>query len=430
MEPVSVVSVLGTLAGIYNMGAGFFKQKTGTNIGRVKMPENHALLSTKGNIVRLIKNLIVEPNIIVSRNAYDSKVLDNVNGLVLDIFTSFYIQAFYILTKLHNKSSLDAIELLSTKRFKGSDAVMNAIRTGPSTFSNLKTATTTVASGVSTVLNTLSVLNDIDLNKADIFLNKEDIETLNLEKSLNDNMSVISKDTLIGTLIRDFELTINGVVENPIKDSNGNAQVDGNGNPITEATNLTTKVPIVVKGSVHIALIEAILTALDNKGYKTSLSYRWMEYKSGGISLSDFIFCTDLIKEYKRTKLSKYSDVLNKIESNSVSANIQGYIKNVKGFEASYNMVVLTQDDVYVINKLIKAKGGLESYNGMQEFMTAMGAHSVTILNDDTERAKIYISELNGNMDIGYNRLFKRKDNDNNVMDMFKAIVSNTIPRF
>ena len=79
------------------------------NKGNAKDTDKYlnANFRASGSITKLIKTLIIEPTIIVSEEAYQSKAIDSAANAALDIFTSFYTQAFDILTKIHGKSAVD-----------------------------------------------------------------------------------------------------------------------------------------------------------------------------------------------------------------------------------------------------------------------------------------------------------------------------------
>ena len=71
-----------------------------------------------GSITKLLKTLIVEPTIIVSEEAKTSRAFDQAVNTSLNIFSSFYLQAFQILTQLNGKSGVEAIDILSTNNYK------------------------------------------------------------------------------------------------------------------------------------------------------------------------------------------------------------------------------------------------------------------------------------------------------------------------
>ena len=60
-----------------------------------------------------------------------------------------------------------------------------------------------------------------------------------------------------------------------------------------------------------------------------------------------------------------------------------------------------------------------------------MNAHNLSILDEDNERCKIYISDLQNSIDVGYNKLMKSGNKDNNAMlEMMKYLFSNKTPTF
>ena len=508
-----------------------------------------------GRLTKILATLIVEPTIIVTESARQSKVYDKVATIDLDIFTSFYVQVFYVLTQLYNKADIEAIDLLSTNRYTGKAMIETARR---------KLIKNGLELSQEDEISVPTTLNQLDFSSALFYLNNEDIRQLNLEarnnggnnnyarekleldrdrlelerdkleyqkamdaikvgdsrasaktredldrerlehernkfrqdqikfeydrkkyendayyraqvdakrleqqniknqldatkieldknkaiqdakyrvernaldiekmekedrlrKELKDEeeenakiarreayLENIDKDSLKQLLIRNVELSL---AKQNLNDPNGGWK--------------TFKMPITIVGTNRIVSFDELRLAVSNYDYKKSFKYRWNEWRSGGISLMNLIFAGDLIQEYKKNKLSKSSRLFTDIEDAKNAAIIRKTVTGNIGAESSYNIVIMTQYEADALSKLYKKD--LNTYSGYQEFLRVMNAHNLTILDEDNERVKICITDIRNHMDIGYSRLMKREDKENNLMDFFKNLVTGSVPKF
>lgn len=508
-----------------------------------------------GRLTKILATLIVEPNIIVTESARQSKVYDKVATIDLDIFTSFYVQVFYVLTQLYNKADIEAIDLLSTNRYTGKAMIETARR---------KLIKNGLELSQEDEISVPTTLNQLDFSSALFYLNNEDIAKLNLEARNNGGANNYAREKL--ELDRDrlelerdkleyqkaidalkvgdsrasakaredldrarFEHEQNKLRQDLIKfeydrkkyenDAYYRAQVDAkrieqqNIKNQLDATKIeldknkaiadakyraertaldiekieredrlrkeledkeeenakiarreaylenidkdslkqllirnvelslskqnlddpkggwkTFKMPITIVGTNRIVSFDELRLAVSNYDYKKSFKYRWNEWRSGGISLMNLIFAGDLIQEYKKNKLSKSSRLFTDIEDAKNAAIIRKTVTGNIGAESSYNMVIMTQYEADALSKLYKKD--LNTYSGYQEFLKVMNAHNLTILDEDNERVKICITDIRNHMDIGYSRLMKRDDKENNLMDFFKNLVTGSVPKF
>lgn len=77
---------------------------------RKKLPA----FQTDGSITKFLSGFIVEPVIIMSKDARNTEVADKLAVLNTDIFASFYLQAFHALTSMHGLDANIAVTLLGT----------------------------------------------------------------------------------------------------------------------------------------------------------------------------------------------------------------------------------------------------------------------------------------------------------------------------
>jgi hypothetical protein len=429
-----------------------------------------------GTLTGITKNLMVEPTIIVSNNVRNSKIFDQLVALNMDLFTCFYAQAFQILTDVLGQAAISAIDVLSTNKYTGA-AMERYVRNR-------------VYKLVLESMDKPFCLGDLDFSNPIFMLNHEEREGLEQEyKSIFNLEGNNGKPSLPGTVTPTPNNQTQNVPAGTNRQNNNSKNKDGNekkwpsevtrsdahgydknaitdrismydgqmrnmyeslnqvlvrtvnvkalrpdnvtGKPGTDGQGMLTKefiIPITIIGTVKVVPIDEIIIAVSNYDFKKSFTYRLREWQSGGISLSDLIFATDLIKEYKANKLSKNSKLMSDIEDKRNTANIRKAVTGIQGAEVSYNMIMVTDYELEMLEKAYNKK--LDNFNSRQAFLKVMNAHNLSVVNDDAERINIYIADINGSMDIGFGKLQKRNDKDINMLEFFRAMAANTAPRF
>lgn len=429
-----------------------------------------------GTLTGITKNLMVEPTIIVSNNVRNSKIFDQLVALNMDLFTCFYAQAFQILTDVLGQAAISAIDVLSTNKYTGA-AMERYVRNR-------------VYKLVLESMDKPFCLGDLDFSNPIFMLNHEEREGLEQEyKSIFNLEGNNGKPSLPGTVTPTPNNQTQNVPAGANRQNNNGKNKDGNekkwpsevtrsdahgydknaitdrismydgqmknmyeslnqvlvrtvnvkalrpdnvtGKPGTDGQGMLTKefiIPITIIGTVKVVPIDEIIIAVSNYDFKKSFTYRLREWQSGGISLSDLIFATDLIKEYKANKLSKNSKLMTDIEDKRNTANIRKAVTGIQGAEVSYNMIMVTDYELEMLEKAYNKK--LDNFNSRQAFLKVMNAHNLSVVNDDAERINIYIADINGGMDIGFGKLQKRNDKDINMLEFFRAMAANTAPRF
>lgn len=429
-----------------------------------------------GTLTGITKNLMVEPTIIVSNNVRNSKIFDQLVALNMDLFTCFYAQAFQILTDVLGQAAISAIDVLSTNKYTGA-AMERYVRNR-------------VYKLVLESMDKPFCLGDLDFSNPIFMLNHEEREGLEQEyKSIFNLEGNNGKPSIPGTVTPTPNNQTQNVPAGANRQNNNSKNKDGNekkwpsevtrsdahgydknaitdrismydgqmknmyeslnqvlvrtvnvkalrpdnvtGKPGTDGQGMLTKefiIPITIIGTVKVVPIDEIIIAVSNYDFKKSFTYRLREWQSGGISLSDLIFATDLIKEYKANKLSKNSKLMTDIEDKRNTANIRKAVTGIQGAEVSYNMIMVTDYELEMLEKAYNKK--LDNFNSRQAFLKVMNAHNLSVVNDDAERINIYIADINGGMDIGFGKLQKRNDKDINMLEFFRAMAANTAPRF
>ena len=452
---------------------------TKENIKRVK----------SGTLTSITKNLMVEPTIIVSNNVRNSKIFDQLVALNMDLFTCFYTQAFQVLTDVLGQAAISAIDVLSTNKYTGAameryvrDRVYNLVMEsidkpfclGDLDFSNPifmlnneeregleqeyrsifnlegKNGKPRLPGNVPPTPNNQQqnqpagnnrqINNNVNTSSTVAQGNGANVSQGNGTKTSAtitradakgyDRGAITDRISMYDGQLKNMYESLNQVLVRTVNVKalrpNGVA-----GQPGTDGQGILTNefiIPITIIGTVKVVPIDEIIIAVSNYDFKKSFTYRLREWQSGGISLSDLIFATDLIKEYKANKLSKNSKLMTDIEDKRNTSNIRKAVTGIQGAEVSYNMIMVTDYELEMLEKAYNKK--LDNFNSRQAFLKVMNAHNLSVVNDDAERINIYIADINGGMDIGFGKLQKRNDKDINMLEFFRAMAANTAPRF
>lgn len=452
---------------------------TKENIKRVK----------SGTLTSITKNLMVEPTIIVSNNVRNSKIFDQLVALNMDLFTCFYTQAFQVLTDVLGQAAISAIDVLSTNKYTGAameryvrDRVYNLVMEsidkpfclGDLDFSNpIFMLNNEEREGLEQEYRSIFNLEGkngkprLPGNVPPTPNNQQQNQPAGNNRQINNNVNTSStvaqgnganvtqgnggktsatvtradakgydrgaitdRISMYDGQLKNMYESLNQVLVRTVNVKalrpNGVA-----GQPGTDGQGILTNefiIPITIIGTVKVVPIDEIIVAVSNYDFKKSFTYRLREWQSGGISLSDLIFATDLIKEYKANKLSKNSKLMTDIEDKRNTSNIRKAVTGIQGAEVSYNMIMVTDYELEMLEKAYNKK--LDNFNSRQAFLKVMNAHNLSVVNDDAERINIYIADINGGMDIGFGKLQKRNDKDINMLEFFRAMAANTAPRF
>lgn len=380
-----IMTALGTASvvinTVLNSNAGNSKELAGEIYGSLNSKQT-ALIKTDGSITKLLGGYIVEPILIVSKDTMHIDELDKMIETQVDIFSSYYMQAFHILSTVYNLPNSAIIDILGTDN------------------GGLKRV---IDKGAKAALGTeeaVDYLGDL-LSTEEIVISSEAVSKVSVLKD--------EEGTLRSMLTRNLEITI------PVTNADGS---------IAKHTIL---LPITVKAHIIFTDINQILNMLKPNSIDKTFSYRLDEYKSGGISLSDLLFAGDIINEYKENKIKDKDQLLNVIAERTISANSKALSHGgVAGYEKYYNMIIVSADDKIRLDKHINGDLFKEKYK--QKLLEQGKAMTITVMDEDYERAVVLTKDIRGKSDVSFKSLSKRKDSKVDLGEMMKALMSNRPP--
>lgn len=360
---MSLVSVISTIVDVVDKVAN--SAPIETNL-RDHLGSNVDILKTDGNIIKLLNSLSVNPLILTTAEARRSPAYKDTINASIDLFSGFYLQAFNVLTNVYGKDVNLAINVLN-----------NGLN-GPSS------------------IGRENFLNDLfDISK-ECLISKEDNANISTSRPYN-----FKDQDSFHMEFRNLEIRINIANDRDKKE---------------------IVVPIIVKAMVVETTIENILNAANPYSQDKKFIARWREWRSGGITLSDFIFGTDLIKEYRKGKLKDEDDIIKMTNKRNVSSNAKLIKNGALGYEGNYAIIIAGSNDVNTINTFVK--GDIFKERFKEEFLNNTQSLILNILDDDYERSIFMIDEIYSDTKVPYNKLNKGKKDGNDYTEIVKALMA------
>lgn len=360
----------------------------GDDVNTDKILKNVALAKTNGQITKLLSQYIVEPVIISTHSVRDADpdVFQRLTELNTDIFASFYLQAFRILCDQYGANLNSAVNLLSTD---------NSI-----VFSDVATEADT--SYLDMILNDTKYVR-ISTEKKDILDNiLSDNRTQKDHKiGVDESLSKFEKSPLYSMLTRNIEVSVT------VDEKGKNAR--------------TLVIPITIKAHIMLCGIDSLLNMLAPNKVDKSFSYRLDEYRAGAISLSELIFCGDLIKKYKDNKIRDKEGLLNVVNERSINASARVINNGIRGFEANYNMLMVTANEKVRLDKHVV--GDIYKEKHKQDLLNQAHAINISVVDEDYERVIMLTKDIRGSSNVGFKQLKKRKADSGNYDELIKALM-------
>lgn len=381
-----------------------------------------AIVSSGGSMAKFLRRYIVEPTIYITPSASRSSEIHDIINKQLDVFTSFYSQVFQILLGSYGLHAETAITVLNTG---GGDR--EAI---------LKYGSEVIAKGVALTNQALSkldygidgLIDDFMSSKYLSKLSKEDDDSTDfltaLKKSsskdknrkLKKDIRFVDEKNTIGYdfFIREIKLDLNKF---------GTSSENGK----RFDTELSVTIPLTIKASVVTITTDELMLNFQPKHTEDSFFSRLEQYRSGRISMKEFIFCTDLIKARKEQKLKDVNNMISKLEQNVSSANSKYLTTGMVGFEKYYNMFVLTIDDVKKIKNILNMD--ILNVNAKEKFLSKLNGFSAMVVDQEWERVSLLIKDLGEVTSVPLKKV-KSKNKNEEITDIFKQLLLGQTPRF
>lgn len=399
------------------------------------------LLEISGSLARLVNSMSVNPIIITTEEARRSPAYNDAIKVQIDIFCAFYLSAFKLLTDVYGIGAKMAIGALNT----GVQSVYGKFLAGESYIENLFSSSPIKISSEASIklknkTNIVSI-KDGETKKTltegnyDILTEVNKIKDSVVEKVQYRQLELVIDITTGRTVNREFEKKEKVWDRDPdgrlIIDKDGNAKSTDeiNSLKLDEEYSKIKKIviPILVKTSVietDLKNISALIRPFDSE---KSFINRWREWRSGGISFLDFLFCGDLIKEYRKDKFKDKEDLLSIINRRTATSTIKsmkminGKMSGLAGFEDKYNMFLIGKEDLRTLSALTKQD--LTRAAGKQKFLDQAHGLLYGVLDDDYERLSIFIDDFQQETKTSYKAISGKKDGQIDMTELMKALM-------
>ena len=391
-----------------------------------------------GSLTNLLKPYIVEPIVITTHSARNSKAFDNSVTMLTNVFTSFYIQAFRIMVDHHGMSVSSTVDALSSDKKNSSwgklttniiakeehplynpyrDLMVGAETDGMFLRQNhpkilakfgIVSRETSVPSGDPT-LDFLASQTDqfgkgTQQYKKDTEPPKEEPkpEISNRKAILKSPIADANSDPLYKIHVRQITLSFDV------------GKGDNNGKTVT------VEVPIMIKTTVVAVPVAEISGILDHNSPDTNFSDRLIGLLGGTVKFKDFILASDLVERYKQNRLKDATGILRTIRERSSKRQLDN--KSVmKGFENYYNLMLITTEDKLQIDRIMGVS--IHEERGKERFLKETRSLCGVILDEDYERITMLVSNIRGVSTFGYKALKNKKEMDA-FEDIMKAILA------
>lgn len=370
-----------------------------------------AVLSSQGSITRLLAPFIISPTIIVSKDLRTEPTTEKLVETNIDIFSSFYVQAFNILSSLYGFTPVTSFNLLSSQGSIGgpsSYASRSAFGMEESIGLDLEFPVLPINDGNKTFLGFEAYG---DQNKRNKLLGRSaGTSTEENEKNPISKAALATDKSNISTLIsKELEISIS---------------VAKNGETVQ-----TIKIPVTIRANIIYTDFANIQNLVAVNSRETKYSYRIDEWLSGGIAFwKDFIFATDLVKQYKESKLKDKDDLIGYMNDRKWSSNEKLVTSKAMGYGKYYSMLIISNREKATIENKLGGKLTQEKYKDM--LLTDTASLSVNVMDLDREQVVIFTKDIPGVSNASFRAISKRKgDKDGSELgEIFKAILNNRPP--
>jgi len=428
------------------------------------------LLKADGSMMKVLGDYIIEPIAVVSNDLRDVDELDNILGLHMDLFTSYYMQVYDVLTQQYGIGVSTAIDTLgtdngglmrgvskglsiATESIDSHDYLGDLIKMGElstESDSGLKRGTpeylkATSDEATAKVLGaskgeTMSIHSKVvnerkrisaterakydEKDKHDKRVRDEASRSPKHDRIHRLNRDTIKEKTMLHDGMKDLlipnaiQRTLDIIAEVPM------AKPGTDGQFYTR----TYHIPVTVKLAVIFTSTENLVNMVSSENNEYAFSSRLEDYRAGAISMADFLLATDLIKRYKKHKLKDKDGLMAINRSRELSGNSKMITNGFAGFEKFYNMYILSPEDKAAVSKAVGAN--ILTTKGKDAFLAHSAGISVSVADPDYERLSIQIKDIRGKTDLSFKKAIKKDKNDSDYGEIIKALMANKTPSF
>lgn len=368
----------------------------------------------------------VEPITLISSNLTGVKELYPILHGVLNIYTAYYWQAVSILsTQIYDSRILKILDKTNPDR-----DLKTFLTSGQLAFENF------AEPGAGKTLSLEGCKYRLPMLKSDKKISAESMKLndfgYNDDPTSEDNSNRASLTSAVAK-IDSFDklgMTVGKIIE--ITFANGSISKDNNHKKDKDNKNDPGRstVPVVVKLDTMVMSGDVITGITTSNADEITIGSRFRDALSGRIGfIKDFILCSDLIKQQKKTMIKDtngfYSQLLKRINNSKMYSALSGNI-SMAGISAIY---VMSEQDENEIQRRIG--GRLTNKTTRDIVFDNTSAMMLVVIDKEWERVSIYIRDIDGFSQNSFDSFKPMTDKgNNNIMDFMKAFSMNNPASF
>jgi len=353
--------------------------------GTLEISKSEALLfSAKGSMIKMLSTFIIEPTIIISKDLREEEITEKLAEINLDVFASFYMQAFNVMVNVYGMDQQTAFDVLSSKSGLPPSAQY--------------------------ATNSFEGMDALSLEGIKILPISMESKNHNHSKvqraSINEGKGLIIPSLMQKTI--DITLSVK---------NSSDKTVD-------------IVIPVLIKATVIYSGFSDIEVMVNANGKDKRFLNRLDEYRAGLVSIGDMIFADDLVKEYKKNRFKDKDDLILYMETRASDANKKLLTNGAVGFSKFYGVLIVNKRQMSILENKLGGKISKPKYKEM--LMDQTKSLLINVVDTDWERVSMYTKDIQGTSDMSYKIIKKRKGDSNSseLAEVFKALTSNKPPVF
>lgn len=382
-----LIGLFQTLSRIYDRVAG---NSDGSTLGEVmktiKVDEaTITLAKSGGNMVNMLKPMIIEPSIFITKTANSRTDINSIAEHAVDVYAAFYVQAFKVLSNIYHLPTGQVLNILANKGFEY-EAYKN----------NFDLAAMDIESFVSLPLS----------------LDKE-----NLEIELKKQVQTVKSDDIIPTktIIRSIDILLSSDLE--VKRETPDDDVE------KKLSKLTANIPLIIKANIHVTELDTIANSVEHKASSAGFFKRFLQWKVGVISFKDFVLAGDLIAKYKEGILTKDNFAKELGDSAGNHINVQALLDKRIGLNKMVFTYIMTDDELDLLGK--RMGYNINKAGDKDKLMNALLSLNITSINQDRDLVTVYVNGISGMSSSPIKKLSKGGKDGDAIEVLAAALMAN-----
>jgi hypothetical protein len=179
-------------------------------------------------------------------------------------------------------------------------------------------------------------------------------------------------------------------------------------------------VPITIRAEVHVASVSKIKEYVSLYSNSHTFFARNHKRRSGAISFSEFIFCTDLLKDYgRKLKSGERGNIIDRLEERKRKALGSNQIAPM-GLSRDYGALIISNSDKQIVEAAIRGK--LKDDKDRDRMLSRIASFNIIIINEGWTSIQLYMSNVKGSAGLIQFDKLKNKDDKNKLESLFEAI--------